>query len=172
LVRILLLGPDRWPAATQDPHAGLKIRREIVKESSDLDAEWILMEDDPTPGDATQKFLALAVHPSTTHVFLIWPRNAKMVGTEDELVLWQAISLLTGKAPECYLFHQRGVLRIDRRGGEDEVVMDDDQGKSPYLYGILRRGVFEQEWVDLADLKHQIQEVLRGDLGVPTKGIS
>jgi hypothetical protein len=50
--------------------------------------------------------------------------------------------------------------------------MDDDQGKSPYLYGILRRGVFEQEWVDLADLKHQIQEVLRGDLGVPTKGIS
>jgi hypothetical protein len=84
LVRILLLGPDRWPAATQDPHAGLKIRREIVKESSDLDAEWILMEDDPTPGDATQKFLALAVHPSTTHVFLIWPRNAKMVGTSGK----------------------------------------------------------------------------------------
>lgn len=47
-----------------------------------------------------------------------------MVGTEDELVLWQAIRELQGAAPECYLFHQRGVLKI-RNKAEQEVLMND-----------------------------------------------
>lgn len=169
MTRILLLGPNRWPANTTDPEAGLRLRREIIADNTDLAAEWVLMEDDPTPGDPTTKFLALATDPATTHVFLLWPRDAKMVGTEDELVLWQAIAELKGEAPEFYLFHQAGVLRIERRDGEQQVLMDDSQGKSPYLYNILARGVYEQEWTDLPDLKNQIQEVLRGDLGVPTR---
>lgn len=143
-----------------------------MDENSDLDVEWVIMEDNPTPGDTVRKFMKLATVPVTTHVFLIWPRDAKMVGTQDELVLWQAISDLKGEAPECYLFHQTGVLRIVREGKEQRVMMEDDQGKSPYLYGILERGVFEQEWIDLADLKYQIREVLNGDLGLATMGES
>lgn len=170
MTQILLLGPNRWPANTTDPEAGLQLRREIVAENAELAADWVIMEDDPTPGDATTKFLALATDPTTTHVFLLWPRDAKMVGTEDELVLWQAIADLKGEPPECYLFHQTGVLRIERRGGEQQVIMEDSQGKSPYLYDILARGVYEQEWIDLPDLKNQIHEVLRSDLGVPVKG--
>lgn len=169
VVRVLLLGPNRWPTDTTDPEAGLRIRREIVADNDDLDAAWTVMEDDPTPGDAITKFLTLATDPATTHVFLIWPRDAKMVGTQDELVLWQAITDIKGAAPECYLFHQAGVLRVERQEQEQQVMMEDSQGKSPYLYGILQRGVFEQEGIDLPDLKFQIREVLTGDLGVATK---
>lgn len=168
-MRILLLGPNRWPTDTSDREAGLQIRRTIVADSDELDVDWIIMEDDATPGDATKKFLALATDPTTTHVFLIWPRDAKMVGTEDELILWQSIRELKGTAPECYLFHQTGVLRIERRDHEQQVVMEDSQGKSPYLYGILERGVYEQEWLDVDDLKDQIREVLTGDLGAIRK---
>lgn len=106
-MRILLLGPNRWPTDTSDRDAGLQIRRTIVADNDELDVEWIIMEDDTTPGDATKKFLALATDPATTHIFLIWPRDAKMVGTEDELILWQSIRELKGTAPECYLFHRR-----------------------------------------------------------------
>jgi hypothetical protein len=163
---VLLLGPNKWPAKTRDPLAGLNLRRSIVAENQDLDVQWIIMEDDATPGDATKKFIQLATAPSTTHVFLIWPRDAKMVGTEDELILWQSIQELTGKAPECYLFHQTGVLRVEHHEGEQHVLMDDTQGKSPYLYAILQRGVYEQEWLDDGDLRQQIREVLTSDLGV------
>lgn len=169
MVRVLLLGPNKWPTDTTDAKAGLKLRRDIVAENDDLDAEWIIMEDDTTPGDATKKFLDLATDPATTHVFLIWPRDAKMVGTEDELILWQSIRELKGDAPECYLFHQTGVLRIERQEQEQRVIMEDSQGKSPYLYSILERGVYEQEWLDLGDLKDQIRQVLTGDLGVAPK---
>ncbi|MHB8632908.1 MAG: hypothetical protein ACYDBQ_02910 [Thermoplasmatota archaeon] len=44
------------------------------------------MEDDRTPGDHVAKFIALATEPTMSHVFLIWPRDCKMAGTEDELV--------------------------------------------------------------------------------------
>lgn len=168
-MRVLLLGPNRWPTDTSDSEAGLQVRRTIVADNDDLNVGWILMEDDTTPGDATKKFLALATNPTTTHVFLIWPRDAKMVGTEDELILWQSIRELKGTAPECYLFHQTGVLRIARHEHEQHVIMEDSQGKSPYLYSILERGVYEQEWLDLDDLKHQIRDVLIGDLGVAPK---
>lgn len=145
------------------------MRRALVNDASDLDASWIVMEDDETPGDNTTKFLALATHPATTHVFLIWPRDCKMVGTEDELVMWQAIRELRGRAPECYVFHQSGVLEVANRNGERQVMMKDPQGKSPYLLDILRRGVFEQEWTDEADLRRQIRMVLKADLGVAAK---
>lgn len=45
--------------------------------------------------------------------------------------------------------------------------MADPQGKSPYLQNILRRGVYEQEWTDVPDLKRQVRAVLRSDVGVP-----
>ena len=169
MVRILLLGPNRWPKDTKDPEAGLKLRRRIVTDHADLDATWIIMEDELARGDPTDKFVALATDPSTTHVFLLWPRDARMVGTQDELILWQSIATLTGTAPECYLFHQTGVLHIETKGVDKQVVIDDEQGQSPYLYDILARGVFEQEWVDQNDLFVQIREVLVAHLGVQPK---
>ncbi len=128
------------------------------------------MEEDTTAGDPVKKFIALATHADTTHIFLIWLRDCKMVGTEDEFVLWQAIQELTGRAPECYLFHQTGVLSIKLVDGEHDVAMVDPQGKSPYLQKVLSRGVYEQEWIDADDLRRQIREVLKGDLGVTAKG--
>lgn len=168
-LRILLLGPNRWPRQTSDPEAGLNIRRSMVRENIDLEVEWVLMEDDSSPGDPTKKFLSLATDPKTTHVFLVWPRDAKMVGTQDELVMWQAIKELKKHAPVCYLFHQAGVLSVNRRREEMEIFMDDPQGKSPYLYDLLAKGVFEQEWVDLDDLKWRIRQVLLADLRVATR---
>lgn len=127
------------------------------------------MEDDPAPGDAPRKFQSSATDASTTHVFLIWPRDCQMAGTHDELVMWQTIQELTGTAPECYLFHQTGVLRVEQRGDEQEVLVLEEQGKSPYLRSILERGVYEQEWTELEDLRRQVREVLTADLGVPPR---
>lgn len=165
MTTILLLGPNRWPSKTTTRAAGLQIRRSILTANQDLEAVWILMEDDDTPGDNVQKFLALASRPPTTHIFLLWPLDCKMVGTEDELILWQSIKELQGAAPECYLFHQAGVLEI-RNDIEHAVEMKDPQGKSPYLLDILKRGVFVQEWQDLPDLYRQIRAVLVSNLGV------
>lgn len=60
MTRILLLGPNRWPRGTKDPGAGLRLRRSLAAQNQDLDVSWIIMEDDPAPGDPVQKFLALA----------------------------------------------------------------------------------------------------------------
>ena len=170
MVRILLLGPNRWPSDAADPLAGLKVRRSLIDGTSDLDAEWLLLEDSAATGDLTRRFLALAKDPATSHLFILWPRDAKMAGTEDELILWQALSELHGDPPECYLFHQEGVFRVEARRGDHQLIADDPQGKSPYLYGILARGVYEQEWVDLSDLQRQIRQVLIAELGVRPRG--
>jgi hypothetical protein len=163
MTTILLLDPNRWPSQTADPAAGLRIRRSIVAANPDLSAAWVLMEDDHTPGDNIQKFLSLAS--KSSHVFLIWPVDCKMVGTQDELILWQAIKELREAAPECYLFHQVGVLEV-RTDTEQCVQMKDHQGKSPYLFDILKRGVFLPEWQDLPDLHRQVRAVLVSDVGV------
>jgi len=169
VVRVFLLGPNRWPSTTTDPEAGLKIRRSLIQDNEDLDAEWVLMEDSKRPGTMTAKFLAIVKDPATTHVFFLWPRDCKMAGPEDELALWQALKELTGVAPELYLFHQAGVLEVNPVRGEHEVAILDSQGRSPYLRELLQYGVFLQEWMDLEDLRREIRNVLRSDVGVPVR---
>lgn len=164
---ILLLGPNRWPSNTTDKEAGLKVREEIVAENGGV--EWLLMERQPGQGDVG-KFLALAKR--STHVFLIWPQDSKMVGTEDELILWMALKELQG-GPELTLFHQRGVMatRVEGDGEDaDEVLhIQDPQGRSPYLQNLLEFEPFLVEWSDVDNLKHQVQETLSAQLGVPRK---
>lgn len=65
MTRIFLLGPNKWPKDTTDPKAGQKIREAIVADNQDLDADWVIMENDKTPGDNVHKFLAIA--PKCTH---------------------------------------------------------------------------------------------------------
>jgi hypothetical protein len=165
VVQVLFLGPNRWPKTEKDPQNGLKIRESIVHENCDLDAQWLLLENEPADTDLVAKFLSTAQN-RATHIFLIWPQNAKMAGTQDELILWQAITRLKGKAPECYLFHETGTITFDFTDEETKVLMNDPQGKSPYLYDILAHGVFLQQWVNIHDLRHQIREVLIATWGL------
>lgn len=164
-LHILLLGPNRWPRDTEDPGAGLAIRRRIIRENRDLDVKWSLLEDDRSSRDITTKFLSFLNDPVTSHVFLLWPRDAKMVGTQDELIMWQVFSHLGAKAPELYLFHQDGVLSVEQRKADRRIIMQDPQGKSPYLYDLLARGVYQRQWEDLRDLENQVRDVLEAHLG-------
>ncbi len=56
---------------------------------------------------------------------------------------------IKGNDLACYLFHQTGVLCIQRQEPEQRIIMGDSQGKGPYLHAILERGIYEQEWIDL-----------------------
>ena len=187
MARILLLGPNRWPAseprsqlretAALHQNEGLATRRQVAAQNSDV-ATWVIMEDEP--GDDNEasrlvdKFLRLAQ--SCTPVFLLWPRGAKMAGTADEIVMWQALQTLKAWAPELYVFHQEGVL--EERVVQGDVVVDlvedepgevrvlDPHQRSPYLLGIQGRGAYLQPWTHLVSLFHELREVLVSDLGL------
>lgn len=171
---VFLLGPNRWPSNTADKEAGLKIRRDVVAENADCDVNWIIMEDDKggPKGEAEHaKFLRLAK--ASTHVFVIWPEDAKMAGTLDEIVLIMALEELTKNAPEITLFHQRGVLetRVEGQGEDAHHVLhsNDVQGRSPYLRRLVDLEPFLVEWSDADHLKHQVRETLLAGVGVQPK---
>lgn len=106
--RILLLGPNRWPRGTEDPLAGLQIRRSLIADNVDLDVTFVLVEDEPPMQDLTAKLVALLTDPQLTHVFLLWPKDAKMAGTQDELIVWQVVGGSNDEPPECDA-HRRGL---------------------------------------------------------------
>jgi len=147
---IIILGPSQW----KDAHAGstpIVTRQRIRDRLNARGHTAFLMEDFPGADAPLQsKFEDLLRSKNVTDVLVYWPKGAKTITLQQELVI------LFGKFPllRVWIFYQTGTLLLNEHGWS---VGDADKGR--YTNDLLTTAMAITAWTDVANLDQHIDQL-------------